>query len=211
MLLFALSSESFAYMPYWNNPRIHNMGNGKIHATFARFATDLIDNFAYNGVPVRKQILENYINATDTVVDFCCGTGTSTKYGATGIDTSAAMISEAKWVRGPGGNFAVGNAETWGETNSVDSVTIMYALHEIPRDARIRIINNAMRIARRQVVICDISPRYIPTKLMLTGEPYMLEYQKHILDDLDSFRVGTTIALDELIEYRVFICTICLV
>ena len=195
----------YGFTPYWNDPRIHNMGNGKVHASLARIATDTIDVLSYNGIPLRKQVLENHTTPEDTVVDLCCGTGTSTKYDSVGVDTSTAMIREATWRRGKRGTFHVGNAETWGETNEFDIATLFFALHEIPRDARQRILGNAMRIARKKVIVCDISPQKQASHAMLSGEPYLLEYQKHLIEDLKSCD-DSTVALHELIPNRVLVC-----
>ena len=45
-------------------------------------------------------------------------------------------------------------------------------------------LRNAARIARRRVVVCDISEDYASTPLMRTGEPYLLDYQRLILGEL---------------------------
>ena len=43
---------------YWDDPRIHNFGNNAwISALAAPIATKIIDNKAYGGVDLRKQIL----------------------------------------------------------------------------------------------------------------------------------------------------------
>lgn len=170
--------------PYWDDPRIHNMGNGRLQASLARFATRVIDTVSYNGRDIRAEILSKHTSDSDRVVDLCCGTGASTALGAVGVDTSRHMISEAKWQRGPGERFVVDNAETFGETNEFDVVTLFFALHEMPRDGRRRVLGNARRIARRRVVVCDISPHKVPSALMLTGEPYLEEYQRNIVEDL---------------------------
>ena len=74
-------------------------------------------------------------------------------------------------------------AETWGETNSFDVVTCMFATHEMPRAARLQVLSNARRIARKKVIFVDIDPNYTPSQAMLEGEPYVLEYRKNI--DID--------------------------
>ena len=72
----------FSKLPYWYNSQIHNMGNtgnlGNIHAISSPFITKLIDNKAYSGRNVRKEIYETF---EGDVVDLCCGTGFSTKPG----------------------------------------------------------------------------------------------------------------------------------
>ena len=73
---------------------------------------------------------------------------------------------------------------------STDLVTIMYAFHEIPMEARGRILNEARRILRRggQLAIIDISPDYEPAPAMLAGEPFVLEYQSSIEAQLTTFK-----------------------
>lgn len=138
--------------PYWEDPRIHSLGNGKVHATLARAATKLIDLVSYNGRDIRKELLAKHA-AGCSVVDLCCGTGTSTPYGGVGIDTSPAMIREAIWRRGPTQSFCVANAETYGENNAFDVATIFFALHEMPQEARLKVLKNATRIARKRVLV----------------------------------------------------------
>jgi ubiquinone/menaquinone biosynthesis C-methylase UbiE len=76
--------------------------------------------------------------------------------------------------------FVQGNAETWGEANSFDVVTCFFGTHEMPREARSRVLRNALRIARKKVIFVDIDPTYEPSEAMLAGEPYILEYLKNI-------------------------------
>lgn len=188
---------------YWDDPRIHNMGNGRLHAFLARPATRLIDRLAYGGRDVRKEVLAQYVQQGDRVVDLCCGTGTSTMIGGVGVDTSEAMIREAKWRRGPTQRFEVGNAETWGDDAACDTVTLFFALHEMPAEGRRRVLENAMRIATSRVVVCDISPRKVASDIMLSGEPYLLEYQKNIVRELEG--IGDRVFLDEVVPRRVLV------
>ena len=68
-------------VPYWRDPRIHNLGNvgmrGMLHALAAPMATRIIDILAYEGRDVRAELLQD-IGEHETVVDLCCGTGLST-------------------------------------------------------------------------------------------------------------------------------------
>ena len=205
LTLVAATTPSFVY---WQDPRIHSLGNGVVHASFARVATTVIDYLSYGGRPIRKQVLAQYVPRSHTVIDLCCGTGTSTRYDAIGVDTSAPMLTEARWRRGPLGMFVLGNAETYGDTNECDTVTIFFSLHEQPRDARMRVITNALRLARKQVVCCDISPNKSPSRATLSGEPYLLEYQRNILEDLDNLAVHTTVDVDEFVPGRVIVATL---
>ena len=139
--------------PYWFDERIHRFGNiglgGRFHALVAPLVTNLIDRLSYDGVDVRKRA-HALIRPGSTVLDLCCGTGFSTPAGATGVDTSNCMLGMAKFVHSDC-TFVTGNAETYGEPFSKDVVTIMFAMHEMPRDARKRVLANAARIARHEV------------------------------------------------------------
>lgn len=125
---------------YWCDPRIHTWGNvglsGLLHAICAPLATYAIDSLSYGGVNVRKQVQSN-IPAGASVLDLCCGTGFSSAPQATGVDTSREMLAVAK-LRRPDCKFEFGNAESYGETDSFDVVTMMFATHESARPDRRR-------------------------------------------------------------------------
>ena len=191
------------YYPF--NPNIHNFGNigfrGAIHSELAPLFTKIIDNNAYNGRDIRREIIDklenkNYNQNYNTnsnnvpcnepknkILDLCCGVGISTaQYG---IDTSPQMINKAKREY-PNKKFLVQNAENFWKSNHLDFftniniVTCMFAFHEMPEYAHEKIINNSLRLASKEVVIVDISPEYKSSKLMRSGEPYLLDYQKSI-------------------------------
>jgi ubiquinone/menaquinone biosynthesis C-methylase UbiE len=67
-------------------------------------------------------------------------------------------------------------------------VTIMYAFHEVPKAARSRIIQEAKRLLKvgGTLAVVDISPKYTPSKYMLAGEPFVIEYQQNIDKQLES-------------------------
>lgn len=188
-----LNSVILLFVPYYYDNRIHNMGNtgslGNIHAAVSPFITKLIDDKAYNSVNIRKQI---YDDLEGDIVDLCCGTGFSTKPGTLGIDTSLEMLRFAK-IYNPGSNYLFGNAETFGKDKEYDIVSCMFAFHEMPNTAHRKIIKNAMRIARKNVVIVDISTEYKPSGMMLLGEPYILNYLDTIDDILKDFNKTTLI------------------
>jgi len=154
-----------------------------LHAVAAPIATKIIDMKAYDGVDLRKQILSG-LSPSDTVVDLCCGIGNSTAEWGVGVDTSNAFLTVGR-IRSliSKRTFKRGNAETWGEDKSFDVVTCMFATHEMPRAARKKVLANALRIARKKVIFVDIDPKYEPSEAMLSGEPYVLEYQKNIDTD----------------------------
>lgn len=173
--------------PYWYNPSIHNLGNtgilGNLHAAATPLFTKLIDKKAYSGVDIRKQI---YDEIHGSVCDLCCGTGFSTKPGQTGVDTSKEMLRYSNLFN-PGSNYIYGNAETYGKDREYDIVTCMFAFHEIPEEGHRRILNNAIRISTNKVIIVDISTDYKPSKMMLAGEPYTLEYISNIDKLMEDF------------------------
>jgi ubiquinone/menaquinone biosynthesis C-methylase UbiE len=86
--------------------------------------------------------------------------------------------------------FARGNAEdTKLPENSFDLITIMYAFHEAPKLGRAKILTEARRLLRPEgtLAIVDITACYKPSKSMLEGEPYVLEYQRNIHTQLADF------------------------
>ena len=169
------------------------MGNtgvfGNIHAAMSPLITKIIDNNAYNYVNVRSQINSDL---KGNVIDLCCGTGFSTKPGTIGIDMSLEMLRFARFYN-PGSNYLFGNAETFGKDKDYDIVTCMFAFHEMPNKAHRKIIENAIRIGREKVLIVDISTNYKPSKMMLLGEPYILNYLDTIDDILVDFNKTTLI------------------
>lgn len=179
---------------YWNHPHIHGFGNtgweGSVHARLAPMVTRLIDRMAYNGMNAREVIhrkLKAEMNWT-TAADLCCGTGVSTPPYGIGVDTSEEMIGVAAsrtWFgEAEKKRFRAGNAESWGEDNQFELVTCMFGFHEMPAKGREKVMKNMIRIASKKAVIVDIDPTYTPSKEMLSGEPYVLDYLARIDDEL---------------------------
>lgn len=172
--------------PYWNNKKIHNLGNtgvlGNLHAMTAPLMTKFIDRAAYGGRNVREEV---YNSLDGRVLDMCCGTGFSTKPGSVGIDTSLEMLRFSKLFN-PGSEYCYGNAETFGSNEEFDTVSIMFSCHEMPSHAHVNIIRNAIRIARKKVVIIDISHDYKPSSNMVSGEPYLLDYLESFQKTMDN-------------------------
>ena len=166
--------------PYWFNPKIHNFGNtgilGNVHAASSPFITKLIDYKAYNGRNIRKEIYDTF---EGSVLDLCCGTGFSTKPGHTGIDTSLEMLRFTN-VFNPGSKYLFGNAEKYGKSNEFDTVSCMFAFHEMPKEGHLKVIRNALHVAKKEVIIVDISTNYEPSDLMLSGEPYINDYLNNV-------------------------------
>lgn len=128
-----------------------------------------------------------------------------------GIDTSDEMISMAKFITDHentispyfGRNlyhrlnateecrtqatFVKANAEdTKLSGQQFDLITVMYAFHEAPRRGRDAIIREARRLLKPMgtLAVVDISTEYKPSEAMLSGEPYVLDYQKQIHSQL---------------------------
>ena len=193
MILFTCLcwTSVLACRPYWYDPRIHNLGNrglmGGLHAAMAPLATRIIDQVAYDGVDVRASVLHAHTRDDDTILDLCCGTGTSTAPRGLGVDTSSEMIAMARLCgSGDGRMYMEGNAETWGKHDAyqVDVVTLMFALHEMPRNGRVAVLRNVMHLAQRKAIIVDIAPDYVASPAMLSGEPFLNDYLTHIEDDV---------------------------
>lgn len=185
MLIMALAIMSV----YWKDSRIHTLGNfgkyGSLHASIAPLFTHAINTFVYGSRNVRKE-LHDIIDKYDHTVDFGCGTGISTpcKKDAIGIDVSNEMLTVARKINKQP-TFIQGNAEWWGEKDMTDAVTISFLFHEVPPKGRNRIIENAMRIARKEVFVIDIAPEYKPSRIMLRGEPFITEYLESINSEME--------------------------
>jgi len=175
---------------YYMDPRIHSLGNhgigGKVHSLLSPIFTKLIDKVAYKGVDIRKQVIESY-DKNLKKLDLCCGVGFSTPLeNSIGVDSSYEMIKMARKLF-PEKEFILGNAENYTPDYKVDITTIFFGFHEIPQFARLNIINKMQKYTKKEIIIVDISPEYKPSKSMLYGEPYLLEYKENIDYDLKKF------------------------
>ena len=91
----------------------------------------------------------------------------------------------------PNLTFINANAEdTKLPSKSFDLITIMYAFHEVPRNGRFNMMREAHRLLSPGGVlaIVDLTTDYKPSKYMLAGEPYVLEYQQNIHRQLKSMK-----------------------
>ena len=193
------ASTSLSVKPYYYDPSIHSLGNtgigGKIHANLAYASTKIIDRFRYSGRDIRKEIYQPYLDAEKSILDMCCGIGMSTPPGQIGIDTSVEMLKVARRRNDISTDenateFYWGNAETYRINKPIDVVTCMFAFHEMPNYAHIKVIQNALMIAKEEFVIVDIAPNYKqrkPPEIMLKGEPYLLNYLDSINEILYDF------------------------
>ena len=87
--------------------------------------------------------------------------------------------------------FLKGNSESTDLPEKFfDLVTIMYAFHEVPENGRHKILEEARRLLKPggTLAVVDITADYSPSKSMLSGEPYVKEYQKNIHNQIDKFR-----------------------
>ena len=214
-LFFKVNCLNTYYYPY--HPKIHTLGNhgirGMIHAKMAPYITKLIDYKVYSNINIRNEVYKYLIKDYDEhpyILDLCCGVGMSTPKhkNCIGIDTSNQMINQAKRInRKFKNNYLLGNAENTYETidfvehfkninntnyNGFDIVTIFFGFHEIPQEARQDILLYHSKYTRK-IVIVDIDPDYKPSKTMLMGEPYLLEYKRNIRKDLSYFKEDTII------------------
>mmetsp|Transcript_27542 Transcript_27542/g.46892 ORF Transcript_27542/g.46892 Transcript_27542/m.46892 type:complete len:336 (-) Transcript_27542:354-1361(-) len=86
--------------------------------------------------------------------------------------------------------YKLGNAEnTELPKKSFELVTIMYGFHEVPKEGRAKIINEARRLLKKggHLAVVDICPTYTPSPHMLAGEPFVKEYQQNIDRQLATF------------------------
>lgn len=176
---------------YYMDPRIHSLGNhgigGKVHSILSPIFTKLIDKMAYKGVDIRKQVIESY-DKESKKLDLCCGVGFSTPIeNSIGVDSSHEMISMARKLF-PEKEFVLGNAENYIPDQVVDITTLFFGFHEIPQFARLNIIEKMQKYTKKEIIIVDIAPEYEPSKSMLYGEPYLLEYKENINRDLIIFK-----------------------
>ena len=192
-----------SYYPY--NPNIHNFGNigfkGRIHSELAPLFTKLIDIKAYNGRNIRQEIIEDLQPKKNKILDICCGIGISTAKNAYGIDTSQQMLQKARrefknknFLRANAENIKMKNLQDKFNINfdKFDYVTCMFAFHEMPPEAHETIIENSINLAKKEIIILDISSDYKISRLMRAGEPYLLKYLKTIDNTMNRYSFSKT-------------------
>jgi SAM-dependent methyltransferase len=192
MYIFLSLSFCSAWNPrlYPYDPRIHTFGNhgamGSVHSLIAPIFTLYTDTAIY-GRNLRKEIVDSE-GADKTILDVGCGTGFSTSgvAGSKGLDVSKEMLTTARAIF-PDKDFEQGHIEEWIPDKQYDIVTMMFLFHEVPQESRLNIIEILKSIAIEKILIVDISPEYNPSNLMLTGEPYIIDYLKNIQTDLWNF------------------------
>jgi len=87
----------------------------------------------------------------------------------------------------PNKNFEQRHIEHWKSDKKYDIVTAMFLFHEVPQFARLNILEKLKDIAKEKIIVVDIAPNYEPTKMMTSGEPYIMDYLQNIRDDLVDF------------------------
>jgi SAM-dependent methyltransferase len=114
------------------------------------------------------------------------------------VDNDDFLENEVKLNR----NFMIANAENVTmndfsnfqiDFDKFDIVTCMFGFHEMPEFAHHNIIENAHKLAKKDIIIVDISPDYESNELMRSGEPYLLDYQDTIQNTLKSYDFTETI------------------
>lgn len=184
-------------IPYWADPRIHMFGNNnKFHALVAPIFTSYLDKSVYKA-DLRYHALDYFVKPIldkniSKVLDVGCGTGISSRTirkvwpnsSVLGIDTAPAMLNMAESLTSDHKlKFSFGNPHDYQmDDKEFDLATVMYVLHEAPKEARAHMLKRLARKAK-VVAMIDISPDYNPSTAMLFGEPYLLDYQKNINKD----------------------------
>lgn len=204
LLSLICKTRSMSYN-YWNDPKIHYLGNegpgGRIHSMIAPIFNSFLEEKVYCGKNVRYDALLEVKNTKKkgdykNICDFCCGVGISTlacrrafpESIVLGIDTSKEMLDYASLSTKNMCDYLISNAESYIGCHKFDLITIMFSLHEIPKYARIKILKNIKRNLNKngRVLILDVSPNYKITKMMEGGEPYVREYVKEINSDINN-------------------------
>ena len=211
--------------PYYYDPRIHVLGNvgpsGWMHALIAPAFTKFLDVAVYDSINVRRACLgglDQGSKKTLNAIDLCCGTGCSTRAivdrfpnaEIEAVDSSPEMLDVAKMMTFcPKVRYHKAPVEDYNFTGKkFDLATCMFAMHEMPEEARLDIGSKALRALRPgkgQFIVVDIHPTYKPHDMMIMGEPHILEYLKHV--DGDMMRLALThfcrLTMETLVEGHV--------
>ncbi|HEY8145409.1 MAG TPA: methyltransferase domain-containing protein [Kofleriaceae bacterium] len=155
-------------------------------------------------IPPVSRLLAAEPRAGARLVDLACGTGRTLRQIAVahpdlallGVDLSRYYLDEARGVlRHRRATLAVANAEAMPlASGSVDAVTCVYLLHELPLDARRRVLAEARRVLRPGGVLAIEDACQPADSPELAGalaqfqrdlhEPYFKSYLQHPIADL---------------------------
>jgi ubiquinone/menaquinone biosynthesis C-methylase UbiE len=145
----------------------------------AKFISNQIQGWTH---PIRKLVSTNQPKASTSVLQSKLQPIKSTISNQVPFVTTSRPNNKNETV-----TYIRGNAEnTQLDDESADLVTIMYAFHEIPQQGRDKILQEARRLLRPggYLAVVDITKDYEPSDMMLAGEPYILEYQSNIHQQL---------------------------
>ena len=207
--------------PFHRN--IHNFGNvgigGRVHAVFARLATDMIDRMAYKGRVMRRELADRAARAvppTAKVLEVGCGVGTLTNElervftNVTAIDTSQEMLDAARCTHATLVRLnGVDAAQVLGRDH--DLVIVSMVMHEMPSLAYHEFVDALVEAAPHgKVWIVDIHEDYKPSAMMQSGEPYVLDYLANITVTLREIarRAHRTLNTHSIIEGHVRLWTL---
>jgi ubiquinone/menaquinone biosynthesis C-methylase UbiE len=150
------------------------MANPKYHARVLRFynrMAKLYDSTEFSRKKTRGAVLEICDWKTgDKVLDLCTGTGemalafSREGLDVTGIDLAEGMLKVASNKPNPyPSKWLEMDAENLDFPDKVfDITTIALALHHMPEGTQIRVLSEAARVTKRQIVIVEYNPPEIP-------------------------------------------------
>ena len=185
------------------HPAVHNLGNvgplGRVHARGARAATWVIDQLAYAGVNMRREVAQQMATRYDEgtrLLEVGCGVGTLTReleemqtFDIVAVDTSQEMLDRAR--KDVNCTFLQKNGVDFEGT--VDVSILCMVMHEMPQVAHRDMLAHLLRITTTAVWIVDIDPGYTPSPAMLSGEPYVPQYLETIESTIDAHATGRTL------------------
>ena len=114
-----------------------------------------------------RQVVADLVPEGSTVLDIACGTGllcaalSKKNCRVTGLDLSLRMLRYAeKHSRCDDVRFVHGDATDLSEFagRSFDYATLLFLIHEVPRESQLRVLAEAARVADTVVIVDAISP-----------------------------------------------------
>lgn len=131
----------------------------KSHITYGGIYHALYDRYQVEA----RGVVVGIVPAGSTVLDMACGTGElcfelarSKNCDVVGVDVSSRMIEfaqgrnrweQVRFLHGDGADLTSFQADAF------DYATIMFLLHEVCRDKQVAVLNEALRVAPRAIVI----------------------------------------------------------